>query len=68
MADLKHLMRMSSGATCGAFEREVIVPSGNAAQAISTIKSSGSHMFIGSGPAGTGRTKIWFIKRGFAGL
>ena len=68
MPTLKELMGMSSGATCAAFEREVIVPSGNAAQAIKTIKASSSHMFIGSGPAGMGRTKIWFINRGFAGL
>ena len=64
MVNIQDLIRRSSGATCAAFERQVIVPTGNAAEAIRMIKASGSHMFIGSGPAGKGRTKVWFIRRG----
>lgn len=64
MLSMDILRKRSSGATCGVMEREVIVPSHNVSKAIKIIKESGSHMFIGSGPAGKGKTKLWFIVRG----
>ena len=64
---MQDLIRKSHGATCGAFEREVVVKTINVPRAIAVIKKSG-FQFIGSGPAGSGRTKIWFIRRGLAGL
>ena len=67
MLTMEQLMRRSHGATCGAFEREVVVKRENAARAIAIIKKRGFR-FIGSGPVGTGGVKIWFISRGLAGL
>ncbi len=67
MLTIEQLIRRSHRATCGAFEREVVVKSVNAPRAIAMIKKSGL-MIIGSGSAGFGRTKIWFISRGLAGL
>lgn len=64
MVTLEMLRKRSTKAVCGVMEREVVVPSTKKAQAIRLIKDSGSFMFIGSGPAGMGRTKIWFIRRG----
>jgi len=65
MVTLKQLMAQSSRATCGAFEREVVVKSSNKAAAVALIKEAGLRV-IGTGEAGLGRTKI--IKRGLAGL
>lgn len=67
MVTLQELVKRSHGATCGAFEREVVVKRENAARAILLIKKSGFR-FIGSGPAGIRGVKIWFIRRGLAGL
>ena len=67
MVTIEELKARSKRATCGAFEREVIVSSEKAAQAIRLIKSKGL-LFIGSGPAGFGKTKIWFVSRGAAML
>ena len=65
MVTIEQLKARSSRAVCGAFEREVTISSEKAAQAIRLIKSKG-FMFVGSGPAGPGRTKIWFVSRGAA--
>ncbi len=65
MVTIAQLRARSKRATCGAFEREVTISSEKAAQAIRLIKSKG-FMFIGSGPGGMGRTKIWFVAPGAA--
>ncbi len=65
MVTIEELKARSKRATCGAFEREVTISSEKAAQAIRLIKSKG-FMFVGSGPAGFGKTKIWFVSRGAA--
>lgn len=58
-----NLMRMliarSKRAVCGATEREVIVPTSQVPAAIAAIRRSGK-IFVGTGPAGAGRTKIWW--------
>lgn len=65
MITLKSLINKSSHAVCGATEREVLVPRKNKSAAIRAIKKSGTHMFIGSGPAlSKNNAKIWFIRRG----
>lgn len=64
---MEQLRARSTKAVCGAFEREVIVKSENAAKAIATIKKHG-FLYVGKGPAGLGRTKIWFVARGAAML
>ena len=65
MVTIEELKARSKRATCGTFEREVTISSEKAAQAIRLIKSKG-FMFVGSGPAGFGKTKIWFVSRGAA--
>ncbi len=65
MVTIEQLKARSSRAVCGAFEREVIVDIRNAAEAVRLIKSKG-FMFVGSGPAGRGRKKIWYVPRGAA--
>ncbi len=65
MVTMEQLRARSKRAICGAFERETIVDIRNAAEAIRLIKSKG-FLFVGSGPAGRGRTKIWYVARGAA--
>ena len=65
MVTIEQLRSRSKRATCGAFEREVIVDIRKAAEAVRIIKSKG-FLFIGSGPAGFGKTKIWYVSRGAA--
>ena len=65
MVTMQELRARSKRAVCGAFEREVTVDIRNAAEAIRIIKSKG-FLFVGSGPAGRGRKKIWYVSRGAA--
>lgn len=65
MVTIEQLKARSKRATCGAFEREVTVDIRKAAEAIRLIKSKG-FMFVGRGPAGRGRIKIWYVARGAA--
>ena len=65
MVTIEELKSRSQRAICGAAEREVTIDTRKAAEAIRLIKSKG-FMFIGSGPAGMGRTKIWYVARGSA--
>lgn len=65
MVTMEQLRARSKRAVCGAFERETIVSSQNVAEAIRLIKSKG-FLFIGRGPAGFGKTKIWYVARGAA--
>ena len=65
MITMQELRARSKRATCGAFEREVTVDIRKAAEAIRLIKSKG-FMFVGRGPAGRGRVKIWYVPSGAA--
>lgn len=65
MVTMEELRARSKRAICGAAEREVVIDTRKAAQAIRLIKSKG-FLFIGSGPAGFGKTKIWYVARGAA--
>ena len=65
MVTIEELRARSKRAICGAFEREVTVDSRKAAEAIRIIKSKG-FTFVGSGPAGLGRTKLWYVASGAA--
>ncbi len=58
-------MARSKRAVCGAFEREVVIDTRKAAEAIRLIKSKG-FTFVGSGPAGFGKTKLWYVASGAA--
>jgi len=60
MVTMQELMAKAHPAVCGATEREVVISSEKAAEAIRLIKSKG-FVFVGSGPAGFGKTKIWFV-------
>ena len=65
MVTMEQLRARSKRAICGAFERETIISSEKAAEAIRLIKSKG-FTFVGSGPAGFGKTKIWYVASGAA--
>ena len=65
MVTIEELRARSKRAICGAFERETIGDIRNAAEAVRLIKSKG-FLFVGSGPAGFGKTKIWYVARGAA--
>ncbi len=65
MVTMKDLLARSQRAICGAAEKEVVISSEKAAEAIRLIKSKG-FTFVGSGPAGMGKTKIWFVSPGAA--
>ncbi len=65
MVTIQELRARSKRATCGAFERETIVSSQNVAEAIRLIKSKG-FTFVGRGPAGFGKTKLWYVPSGAA--
>ena len=65
MVTIQELRARSKRAVCGAFERETTVSSEKAAEAIRMIKSKG-FTFVGSGPAGFGKTKIWYVASGAA--
>ena len=67
MIDVKQLVRRSHRATCGAFEREVNVPTSTKHIAIRRLKEKGFRV-IGTSYNGGKTTKIWFISRGLAGL
>ncbi len=65
MVTMQELRARSHRAICGAAEREVVIDSSKVAEAIRLIKSKG-FTFVGSGPAGFGKTKIWYVSSGAA--
>ncbi len=65
MVTMQELRARSHRAICGAAEREVVIDTSKAAEAIRLIKSKG-FTFVGSGPAGFGKTKIWYVASGVA--
>lgn len=61
--NIKKILKNSTSAVCGAFEREVIVKDNMIKSKIETLKRSG-YIIIGTGDAGFSRTKIWFNPAG----
>ena len=61
--DIDRLMKQSSKAVCGAFERELIVDAKKVRQIKEALKSKGQ-MIVGTGQAGFGKKKIWYNPRG----
>ena len=57
------ILNRSTPAICGAFEREVIVDSSRVQSTKSLLRKKG-YVIIGTGPAGFGKTKIWFNPAG----
>lgn len=64
---VKNLLRQSTKATCGAFERELTVPAQRVAVTKQRLRNAGFMIVGTSEPIGNSR-KIWFIARGLAGL
>ena len=66
-SDLDKLVKRSTSATCGTFEREINVSSDR----VSVIKDklkSGGFMIIGTSEPGFSTRKIWFVRQGFGML
>ena len=61
--DVNKIVRSSSKAVCGNFEREKVVKDSEVARTKSLLKKAG-FIIIGTGPAGFGRTKVWFNPAG----
>ena len=62
IGDIEQVLRRSSRAVCGPFEREIVVPKGNVLATKRLLKSKG-FFIVGEGPAGTTTMKIWFNPR-----
>jgi hypothetical protein len=61
------IVKQSTQAVCGAFEREVVVPNERVALAKAKLKRAGFNIIGTSEPNGSSR-RIWFVKGGMAGL
>ena len=64
MVDIKQLVKRSSKATCGVFEREVSVRASEVRKALSGLEREG-YKIVGKSIGPSPRTKIWFIRKGF---
>ncbi len=58
-----NIVRSSTKAVCGAFEREVIVKNSEVSKTKTKLKKAG-YIIVGTGSAGFNRTKIWFNPAG----
>lgn len=67
MIDINALMKQSSRAVCGAFEREIVVDKSKVEAIKKALRSKGQ-MIVGTGQAGFGKKKIWFNPQGMVGL
>ena len=61
--DIDRIMKNSMKASCGVFEKEIIVNKNEVAAVKRALKSKGQ-IIVGTGSAGFGRTKIWFNPAG----
>lgn len=61
--DINTLVRQSQKAVCHPMEREIVVRKKQAAATVAKLRRSGFRI-IGTGDAGPGAKKIWFIRRG----
>lgn len=57
------LLSRSTKATCGAFEREIVVRSEKVAETMRKLKSKG-FIIVGLSPQGSRTRKIWFNPAG----
>lgn len=61
--DIDALMKQSSRAVCGTFERQINVKQSNVEAIKKALKSKGQFI-VGTGQAGQGRKLIWYNPRG----
>ena len=61
--DIDRLMKQSSRAVCGAFERELTVDKSKVEAIKKALKSKGQFI-VGTGDAGFGKKKVWYNPRG----
>ena len=67
MVTLEELQKRSHQAVCGTAEREVVIKSENLSQVKRLLRAKG-FTFVGSGPAGSDTTKVWFVRSGLGML
>jgi|TARA_R100000093_G_scaffold70867_2_gene45024 hypothetical protein len=60
---IKEILAQSKRATCGVFEKEVVVPNHKVAETKIRLKRSG-FIIVGTGRAGPNTTKVWFNPAG----
>ena len=60
---IKNIIKSSTKAICGAFEREIIVDRDEVSLIKSKLKDKG-YMIVGTGDAGFKKKKIWFNPKG----
>ena len=60
---IQDILRRSSRAVCGAFEKEVVVRNPKVSSTKAMLKSKG-FIIVGTGRAGPNSTKIWFNPAG----
>ena len=62
-SEIQTILRRSSRAVCGAFEREIVVRNSEVATTQNKLRNSG-YIIVGTGRAGPNSTKIWFNPAG----
>ena len=58
-----NILSRSTSATCGMFEREVVVASANVEETKKRLRSKG-FIIVGTSELGGKTRKIWFVRRG----
>lgn len=61
--DIDRIMKQSSKAICGSFEREVVIDADEVMAVKKLLKQKGQ-IIVGTGPAGFGKKKVWFNPAG----
>ena len=64
MVDIENILRRASSATCGVFEKEIVVQSSRVEETKRKLRSKGFRI-IGTSEPGRKTRKIWFIRPGF---
>lgn len=67
MIDIDRIMKQSSRAVCGAFEREILVDE-KKVEAIKKALRSKGQFIVGTGKAFPGKKKVWYNQQGLVGL
>ena len=60
---LDNILKKSTSATCGMFEREVVVASAKVDETKKRLRDKG-FMIVGTSEPGGKTRKIWFVRRG----
>ncbi|HEC40004.1 hypothetical protein LCGC14_0509370 [marine sediment metagenome] len=64
MVDIENILRRSQSATCGVFEKEIVVQSNKVEETKRKLRNKGFRI-IGTSESGRKTRKIWFIRPGF---